>query len=105
MTESILWDISEIALLLAEHQPLPPNVIPVLEEGLKALERANVDLGLAFDQEDLHHLLELYRDLQKDPTDAELMMLAQLQSEHCRHKTFRAHFIVDDVEKPMRFLI
>ena len=99
MTESILWDISEIALLLAEHQPLPPNVIPVLEEGLKALERANVDLGLAFDQEDLHHLLELYRDLQKDPTDAELMMLAQLQSEHCRHKTFRAHFIVDDVEK------
>ena len=101
MTESILWHFSDLGLLFEEQKPLPAVIIPLLEEGLKALQSANADLGLAFDDMDLQNLWQLYQTLARNPTDAELMMLAQLQSEHCRHKTFRARFMLDGKEKSL----
>jgi phosphoribosylformylglycinamidine synthase len=65
------------------------------EEGRNALQTANSDLGLALSEDEIDYLLASYRELDRDPTDAELMMFAQANSEHCRHKIFNADWIID----------
>lgn len=69
--------------------------VPVLQEGRSALEKANVALGLALADDEIDYLLKSFNDLGRDPTDVELMMFAQANSEHCRHKIFNASWNID----------
>ncbi|MGI9212217.1 MAG: phosphoribosylformylglycinamidine synthase [Methylococcaceae bacterium] len=80
-------------------QPAPLVRIPLLEQGDVALFTANQELGLALSGEELQYLSEGYRVLGRDPTDVELMMFAQANSEHCRHKIFNARWQIDGVEQ------
>ncbi|MDB4985563.1 MAG: purL [Myxococcaceae bacterium] len=100
MTESVLTrERHEQAheLLFARATPAPLQTIPLLVEGRAALERANKSLGLALAEDEIDYLMRGFRELARDPTDVELMMFAQANSEHCRHKIFNAEFVIDGV--------
>jgi phosphoribosylformylglycinamidine synthase len=73
--------------------------IPVKEKGRTALEAANRELGLALREEEIDYLLEAYTSMDRDPTDVELVMFGQVNSEHCRHKIFNADWVIDGDEK------
>ena len=94
MTESVLAGPDEAAELFRRFEPRPLVRVP-----LAALERSNVELGLALTQEEIDYLREAFRALGRDPTDAELTMFAQANSEHCRHKIFNAEWVVDGERK------
>lgn len=96
MTESVLNDVEDAEHLWGGTDPGPLVVIDVLGEGRGALERADAKLGLALSQEERDYLLKYFTETaRRNPTDAELMMFAQANSEHCRHKIFNAQFSVD----------
>jgi phosphoribosylformylglycinamidine synthase len=95
MTETALLAVSDAEMLFEVHQPAPLAIVPLLEQGPDALVRANTELGLALSDDEIDYLCENYRKLNRDPTDAELMMFAQANSEHCRHKIFNADWIID----------
>jgi len=97
MIETVLDTVGEAARLFAHVAPRPLNTIPLLAQGHAALERANVELGLALAPDEIDYLDASFRKLGRDPTDVELMMFAQANSEHCRHKIFNADWIVDGV--------
>ena len=75
--------------------PRPLRVVRLGGDGRAALARANADWGLALSGEEIEYLVAAFRSLGRDPTDVELMMFAQANSEHCRHKIFNAEFIID----------
>lgn len=82
-------------------QPSPVVLVPVLKEGVAALERANVAQGLSLDSWDLDYLLRLFRDdMKRDPTDVELFDFSQSNSEHSRHWFFRGRLVIDGEEVP-----
>ncbi|MDH5254660.1 MAG: phosphoribosylformylglycinamidine synthase [Gammaproteobacteria bacterium] len=83
------------AALFAGGSPRPLGRVPLLKEGVAALERANADLGLALSPDEIRYLAGKFGGARRDPTDAELMMFAQANSEHCRHKIFNARWIID----------
>ncbi len=92
MTEGVYDDLSDIF----RHVPPAPLVtIDVLTGGLNALRQANGSLGLALSDEEIEYLYSVYLDLNRNPTDVELVMFGQVNSEHCRHKIFRADWIID----------
>jgi phosphoribosylformylglycinamidine synthase len=95
MTETVLESSHDAQALFQAHAPAAVVTIPLREEGRTALETANADLGLALSEDEIDYLLASYRELDRDPTDAELMMFAQANSEHCRHKIFNADWIID----------
>jgi phosphoribosylformylglycinamidine synthase len=95
MTEALLLDGREAEQLFAEHTPAPLATIPLLAGGPDALHTANGELGLALSAEEIDYLVDRYRRLERDPTDVELMMFAQANSEHCRHKIFSADWVID----------
>nr|WP_262983831.1 hypothetical protein [Halomonas elongata] len=95
MTETVLFDASDAARLFAHHEPAPLGQVDLLEGGRAALETANVELGLALAEDEIDYLCEAFRGLERNPTDVELMMFAQANSEHCRHKIFNADWVVD----------
>jgi phosphoribosylformylglycinamidine synthase len=97
MTESVLRDVADARLLFAQVAPKPLTTVPLLAQGRSALERANADLGLALADDEIDYLDASFRTLGRDPTDVELMMFAQANSEHCRHKIFNAQWSVDGV--------
>jgi phosphoribosylformylglycinamidine synthase len=97
MTEAVLPRLEDASALFAHFPPRPLSTIPLLEEGREAIERANVSLGLALAPDEIDYLDAGFRRMDRDPTDVELMMFAQANSEHCRHKIFNAHWIVDGV--------
>ncbi len=97
MTEAVVDDTFDGAALFAELQGKPLARVAVLAEGRAALEQANVDLGLALSDDEIDYLGEAFARLQRDPTDVELMMFAQANSEHCRHKIFNASWVIDGV--------
>ena len=99
MTEVVLLDLADGARLFAEHTPAPLTRVALRSEGPQALVRANSELGLALSDEEIDYLVEQYRGLDRDPTDVELMMFAQANSEHCRHKIFRANWIIDGEQR------
>ena len=77
-------------------QPAPVTTVPVLSEGITALERANTAQGLSLDAWDLDYLLHLFRDdMKRDPTDVELFDFSQSNSEHSRHWFFRGRLVID----------
>ena len=99
MTEALLRE-DELARVFAEAEPKPARTVDVLRGGPQALEQANTALGLALSPDEIEYLVSAYRDLQRDPTDVELMMFAQANSEHCRHKIFNATWSVDGEVQP-----
>ncbi|MDX8401075.1 MAG: phosphoribosylformylglycinamidine synthase, partial [Mariprofundaceae bacterium] len=100
MTESVLEDVAAMRALFAHHAPAPLVRVDVLGGGRAALERANREMGLALSPDEIDYLLENFTQMGRNPTDAELMMFAQANSEHCRHKIFNARWIVDGRPQP-----
>lgn len=101
MVEAVLLDSSEARALFGQDQPTPLYEVDVLAGGRAALESANQDLGLALAQDEIDYLLQSFNELQRNPTDVELMMFAQANSEHCRHKIFNADWVVDGQAQPL----
>jgi phosphoribosylformylglycinamidine synthase len=97
MTESVMADRAQAASLFAELQAAPLQSIDVLGGGKAALEAANIEFGLALAADEIDYLVQAFTQLQRNPTDVELMMFAQANSEHCRHKIFNAEFTIDGV--------
>ncbi|MES2152389.1 MAG: phosphoribosylformylglycinamidine synthase [Pseudomonadota bacterium] len=97
MTENVLRSAEQAAGLFRELEAKPFESIAVIEAGRHALEKANTDLGLALSDDEIDYLLEAFTRAGRNPTDVELMMFAQANSEHCRHKIFNADWIVDGV--------
>jgi phosphoribosylformylglycinamidine synthase len=100
MTEAVLGSADEASLLFKTASPAPLKTVPVLEEGGDAIARANLELGMALADDEIEYLVQAFAELGRDPTDVELMMFAQANSEHCRHKTFGATWTLDGVNKP-----
>ncbi len=98
MTETALLDAAAAARLFGHSAPRPAVRI-ALAAGRAALEEANRAMGLALSADEIDYLLASFRRLGRDPTDAELMMFAQANSEHCRHKIFNARWIIDGRER------
>ncbi len=94
MTESVLGTLDEADGLFRHVAPRPLDSVP-----LQQLAEANTRLGLALSEDEIAYLRDAYRALGRDPTDAELTMFAQANSEHCRHKIFNASWIVDGDRK------
>src|ERR1700704_165138 len=95
MTETVLGSLDGADALFRHHEPRPFAVVNVLARGRAALEDANTALGLALAADEIDYLLSHYRNIARDPTDVELTMFAQANSEHCRHKIFNASWIID----------
>ncbi|MBN8279754.1 MAG: phosphoribosylformylglycinamidine synthase [Gammaproteobacteria bacterium] len=104
MTQAVLagtlGDGALASALFATAEPRPLRRVPLLAEGVAALRRADADLGLALSPDEMEYLARKFREEGRDPTDAELMMFAQANSEHCRHKIFNARWIIDGSEQP-----
>ena len=98
MTEMALLDAAQAARLF-DHSPPRPARRVALAGGRAALDQVNREMGLALSDEELDYLLASFRQLGRDPSDAELMMFAQVNSEHCRHKIFNARWIIDGEER------
>ncbi|TFZ00937.1 phosphoribosylformylglycinamidine synthase [Ramlibacter henchirensis] len=99
MTESVMAERGNAHRLFSELAPAPMEEVDVLGGGRSALEKANVQFGLALAEDEIDYLLEAFRGLGRNPTDVELMMFAQANSEHCRHKIFNADFTIDGVQQ------
>ena len=97
MTETVLRNADDAQHLFRELEAKPFESIDVIGAGKHALEKANTDLGLAMSDDEIDYLLDAFTRAQRNPTDVELMMFAQANSEHCRHKIFNADWIVDGV--------
>ncbi|MFT5576606.1 MAG: phosphoribosylformylglycinamidine synthase, partial [Bermanella sp.] len=95
MVEVVLESVDKAAALFSEQSPARLCSVPVLTHGRDALVSANVGLGLALADDEIDYLHEAFQGLQRDPTDVELMMFAQANSEHCRHKIFNASWTID----------
>lgn len=95
MVEAVLSEQEQLGELFSTQSPRPLNAVSMLTEGRGALEVANKELGLALAEDEIDYLLEAFTELGRDPNDVELMMFAQANSEHCRHKTFRASWELD----------
>ncbi len=99
MTETVLGSLDEAEALFTSSEPAPMQNYDLLGGGRAALEEANVNLGLALSGEEMDYLLESFAQLNRNPSDVELMMFAQANSEHCRHKIFNAGWRIDGVEQ------
>ena len=100
MTESVLPGVQAARALFESLPPEPMAHVDVLAGGRAALERANDQWGLALSGDEMDYLAEAFVKLGRNPTDVELMMFAQANSEHCRHKIFNAEFVIDGVAQP-----
>jgi len=101
MTESVLFDRAGACGLFTELQAASLAHVDVLHGGKAALQAANTEFGLALAADEIDYLVQAFTQLQRNPTDVELMMFAQANSEHCRHKIFNAEFIIDGTPQPM----
>lgn len=95
LIETVLTHPEQAKALFASPHSRPLMTIPLLEAGLPALEKANTDLGCALTTADMDYLLHAFTQLKRNPTDVEIMMFAQANSEHCRHKIFRSTWEID----------
>ena len=95
MTESVIDPATDPARLFVVLPGKPMQTVPVRAEGHDALARANVEMGLALSDDEVDYLVDAFTKLERDPTDVELMMFAQANSEHCRHKIFNATWTID----------
>ena len=95
MTQSVFVSTADLDALFSHAQPKPVTVVPVLSGGREALVQANKELGLALAEDEIDYLVKSFKALGRDPHDIELMMFAQANSEHCRHKIFNAEWHID----------
>ena len=95
MTESHLKDINDSDVLFSELKPNEFNSIDILSHGKSAITQANTELGLALSESEINYLFESFIAIERNPRDIELMMFAQANSEHCRHKIFNADWTID----------
>ena len=100
MTESVLLDERRAAELFHHVAPQPLASVDLLKGGRKALEKANAEWGLALSPDEIDYLAENFTRVKRNPTDVELMMFAQANSEHCRHKIFNADWVIDGKKQP-----
>jgi phosphoribosylformylglycinamidine synthase len=100
MTETLLTAPPKEEQLFAAHSPRPVRTVDVLAGGRAALARANAEFGLALSQDEIDYLAAQFAALKRNPTDVELMMFAQANSEHCRHKIFNADWVIDGERAP-----
>lgn len=99
MTESVVARDFPAENLFVELEGRPMATVALVEEGRPALERANVEMGLALSPDEIDYLTDAFTKIGCNPTDVELMMFAQANSEHCRHKIFNARWTVDGEER------
>ncbi|MCK5190184.1 MAG: phosphoribosylformylglycinamidine synthase, partial [Methylococcales bacterium] len=85
--------------LFVHHDPQPLQTVAIIEQGREALVLANTELGLALSADEMDYLTDSFKSLGRNPTDVELMMFAQANSEHCRHKIFNASWVIDGEEQ------
>lgn len=101
MTETVLLDIEDAVQLFHQEVPKALTHVDVLAGGAAALHKANDALGLALADDEIDYLVEAFKQLARNPTDVELMMFAQANSEHCRHKIFNAQWVIDGEEQDL----
>jgi len=99
MVESVCASLEDVGLLFESASPESFGSVAVMAQGRPALERANRTLGLALADDEIDYLVDAFQGLGRDPTDVELMMFAQANSEHCRHKIFNASWTIDGDER------
>jgi len=96
MTQSVLGSLEEAYEIFQHNPPRLLSLIPASSDGADALRKADAELGLVLSEDEIDYLLEAFAEIGRDPSDAELMMFAQANSEHCRHKIFNANWIIDN---------
>ncbi|MGH8338284.1 MAG: phosphoribosylformylglycinamidine synthase, partial [Gammaproteobacteria bacterium] len=101
MTQTVLFDADEAVGLFQQAEPVSLKTVNILKGGLRALKQANQESGFALSEDEMEYLLKHFKKLKRNPTDAELMMFAQANSEHCRHKIFRGDWIIDGEPQPV----
>ena len=100
MIETVIADIEHAADLFSHARPRPLQSVDVIGGGRQALQHANREWGLALAEDEIDYLVENFTQLGRNPNDIELMMFAQANSEHCRHKIFNADWIINGEEQP-----
>ncbi|MGP1931871.1 MAG: phosphoribosylformylglycinamidine synthase, partial [Arsenophonus sp. ET-DL12-MAG3] len=100
MIEDVWYSFEQVKLLFVHKKPSPMITIEILKNGRSELELMNVKLGLAFTIDEIDYLMHTFQTLERNPTDVELYMFAQANSEHCRHKIFNANWIIDNKLQP-----
>lgn len=100
MTETVLPELEAAQVLFETAEPAKLTTITMLDGGKAALTTANKSLGLALADDEIDYLYDAYSNLKRNPTDVELMMFAQVNSEHCRHKIFNADWVVNGQPQP-----
>jgi len=101
MIEVVMTSLEDAETLFQQADPAPMQSVDILLGGRDALVRANNEWGLALADDEIDYLVENFTALNRNPNDIELMMFAQANSEHCRHKIFNADWIIDGQEKDM----
>lgn len=101
MVETILPSIDDAKSLFVENSPKPYQTVALIAEGREALVKANTELGLALAEDEIDYLRDSFVELGRDPSDVELMMFAQANSEHCRHKIFNASWTLNGEEQSL----
>jgi len=99
MMEVTFPSLQNAEVLFESHQPKPLTSVDILNGGQQALAQANTNLGLALAEDEIEYLVERFTELARNPTDVELMMFAQANSEHCRHKIFNSEWTIDGERK------
>ena len=100
MTQVVMKHLDDAAQLFETHTPKALKTVDILDGGVEALKQANSDWGLALAEDEIDYLVEQFQGLERNPTDVELMMFAQANSEHCRHKIFNASWTIDGADMP-----
>ena len=100
MTQVILDNVSDAERLFSANQPKPLTTVDILTDGKAALREANLNMGLALSKDEVNYLYDAFIAMDRNPSDVELMMFAQANSEHCRHKIFNADWIIDKEKMP-----
>ena len=101
MTESVLHSFEDTKAIFAHHEAGSVSHVAVLAGGRDALATANAELGLALADDEIDYLVDRFTALGRDPSDVELMMFAQANSEHCRHKIFNASWTIDGDDREL----
>ena len=100
MTQCVLHKITEVKKLFQQYQPRQHANIDLLTLGKDELLKTNTEMGLALSAMEIDYLYNAFLKMKRNPTDVELMMFAQANSEHCRHKIFKSHLTLDDIDMP-----
>ena len=99
MTEILIDNENDASALFTITEPAELTQVDIINAGIEALETANTEMGLALSNDEISYLFSSFKTLGRNPTDVELMMFAQANSEHCRHKIFNAEWTIDNVKQ------